>query len=173
MPVAGLTPSADSDEPADLVVRNARVFTGDRQRPAASAVAVRDGRILAVSDDHGMARHVTASTRVIDAVGRRVIPGLIDSHMHVIRTGLHYLLELRWDGVRSLRQALAMLREQTGRTPDGQWVRVVGGWSKDQFAEQRLPTITELNAAAPDTPVMVTHLYQSVLHCSQAQEIEW
>lgn len=163
MPVAGLTPSADSDAPADLVVRNARVFTGDRQRPAASAVAIRGGRILAVSDDHGMARHVTTSTRVVDAVGRRVIPGLIDSHMHVIRTGLHYLLELRWDGVRSLRRALAMLREQASRTPDGQWVRVVGGWSKDQFAEQRLPTISELNAAAPDTPVMVTHLYQSVL----------
>jgi len=163
MPVTGLAPVADSDEPADLVVRNGRVFTGDARRPAASAVAIRGGQVIAVSDDHGVARHVTASTRVVDAVGRRVIPGLIDSHMHVIRTGLHYLLELRWDGVRSLRQALGMLREQASRTPEGQWVRVVGGWSKDQFAEQRLPTIGELNAAAPDTPVMVTHLYQSVL----------
>ena len=163
MPVAGLVPQADSNEPADLVVRNARVFTGDPRRPAASAVAIRAGRILNVSDDHGVARHVAPSTRVVDAVGRRVIPGLVDSHMHVIRTGLHYLLELRWDGVRSLRQALWMLREQAARTPEGQWVRVVGGWCKDQFAEQRLPTISELNAAAPDTPVMVTHLYQCVL----------
>jgi predicted amidohydrolase YtcJ len=163
MPVAGLVPQAVSDQPADLVVRNGRVFTGDPRRPAASAVAIGDGRILAVGDDHGMARHVTAATRVVDAVGRRVIPGLVDSHMHVIRAGLHYLLELRWDGVRSLGQALWMLREQAARTPEGQWVRVVGGWSKDQFAEQRLPTISELNAAAPDTPVMVTHLYQCVL----------
>jgi predicted amidohydrolase YtcJ len=162
MPVTGLAPVADAGEPADLVVRNGRVFTGDRRRPAASAVAI-GGRILAVGDDRDMARHVSASTQVVDAVGRRVIPGLVDSHMHVIRTGLHYLLELRWDGIRSLRQALAMLREQASRTPAGQWVRVVGGWSKDQFAEQRLPTISELNAAAPDTPVMVTHLYQSML----------
>jgi predicted amidohydrolase YtcJ len=154
MPVTGLVPQADSDQPADLVIRSGRVFTGDPRRPAASAVAVRGGRILNVSDDHGVARHVVASTRVVDAMGRRVIPGLVDSHMHVIRTGLHYLLELRWDGIRWLSQALAMLAEQAARTPEGQWVRVVGGWSKDQFAEQRLPTIGELNAAAPDTPVM-------------------
>jgi predicted amidohydrolase YtcJ len=163
MPVAGLVPAERADDPADLVVRNGRIYTGDPHRPYAGALAIRDGRLLAVSDDHGVARHVTKATRVVDAMGRRIIPGLIDSHIHVIRTGLHYLLELRWDGVRSLREALAMLREQASRTPPGQWVRVIGGWSKEQFAEQRLPTIGELNAAAPDTPVMVTHLYQSVL----------
>ncbi|MGW1803374.1 amidohydrolase, partial [Streptomyces sp. NPDC001984] len=102
-------------------------------------------------------------TRVVDALGRRVVPGLNDSHLHVIRGGLNYTLELRWDGVPTLRQALAMLREQAGRTPKGQWVRVVGGWSADQFAERRLPTVAELNAAAPDTPVFVLHLYQSAL----------
>lgn len=100
---------------------------------------------------------------MVDALGRRVIPGLNDSHVHVIRGGLNYVLELRWDGVPTLRQALAMLREQAARTPKGQWVRVVGGWSADQFAEKRLPTLAELNAAAPDTPVFVLHLYQSAL----------
>jgi predicted amidohydrolase YtcJ len=163
MPVAGLVPAERADEPADLVVRNGRIYTGDPGRPYAGALAIRDGLVLAVGDDYDMARHVTGATRVVDAMGRRVIPGLVDSHVHVIRTGLHYLLELRWDGVRSLRQALAMLRDQASRTPPGQWVRVVGGWSKEQFAEQRLPTISELNAAAPDTPVMITHLYQLVL----------
>jgi len=163
MPVTGLVPAERVDDPADLVVRNGRIYTGDSRRPYAGALAIRDGTVLAVGDDYDMARHVIGATRVVDAMGRRVIPGLIDSHIHVIRTGLHYLLELRWDGVRSLRQALAMLREQAGVTPPGQWVRVVGGWSKEQFAEQRLPTISELNAATPDTPVMVTHLYQSAL----------
>jgi predicted amidohydrolase YtcJ len=163
MPVTGMVPAERTDDPADLVVRNGRIYTGDPRRPYAGALAIRDGKVLAVGDDHGMAQHVTGATRVVDAMGRRVIPGLIDAHIHVIRTGLHYLLELRWDGVRSLRQALAMLRDQASRTPPGQWVRVVGGWSKEQFAEQRLPTISELNAAAPDTPVMVTHLYQLVL----------
>jgi hypothetical protein len=92
-----------------------------------------------------------------------VIPGLNDSHLHVIRGGLNYLLELRWDGVASLRQGLAMLSLQAQNTPNGQWVRVVGGWTGDQFAERRLPTIRELNEAAPDVPVFVLHLYQSAL----------
>jgi predicted amidohydrolase YtcJ len=92
-----------------------------------------------------------------------VIPGLNDSHIHLIRGGVNYLLELRWDGVPSLSMALQMLREQSERTPAGQWVRVVGGWSGAQFAEKRLPTVSELNAAAPDTPVLVLHLYQSAI----------
>ncbi|MEU8496203.1 amidohydrolase [Streptomyces lavendulae] len=164
MPVAGIAPSPEQHPgTADLVVRNAKVFTGDPGRPSAGAVAVRDGRILALGDDHDLAGLVGPATRVIDALGRRVVPGLNDSHLHVIRGGLNYVLELRWDGVRSLRRALVMLREQAGRTPKGQWIRVVGGWTPEQFAERRMPTVAELNAAAPDTPVFVLHLYQSAL----------
>ncbi|MFG3505561.1 amidohydrolase [Streptomyces sp. NPDC047821] len=165
MPVSGVTPAHDppTGGTADLVLRNARVHTGDPARPAASALAVRDGQVLALGDDHDMAAVTGPATRVVDALGRRVVPGLNDSHLHVIRGGLNYVLELRWDGVRSLRQALAMLREQAGRTPRGQWIRVVGGWSADQFAERRMPTPAELNAAAPDTPVFVLHLYQSAV----------
>jgi predicted amidohydrolase YtcJ len=164
MPVGGVRPATNSPEtPADVVVRNARVFTGDPARPAASATAIRDGVFVAVGDDQDVAPFVGPTTRVFDAINRRVIPGLNDSHLHVIRGGLNYLLELRWDGVRSLRQGLAMLREQADRTPNGQWVRVVGGWTGDQFAERRLPTIAELNAVAPETPVFVLHLYQSAL----------
>ncbi|MFF9045736.1 amidohydrolase [Streptomyces parvulus] len=164
MPVAGLVPAA-RQEPAhaDLVVRNAKVFTGDTARPEAGGVAIRAGRITALGDDHDLAPLVGPDTRVVDALGRRVVPGLNDSHLHVIRGGLNYVLELRWDGVRSLRYALAMLREQASRTPKGQWIRVVGGWTAEQFAERRMPTVAELNAAAPDTPVFVLHLYQSAL----------
>ncbi|MEU6931417.1 amidohydrolase [Streptomyces sp. 2RAF24] len=164
MPVAGLVPAPRrEDGHADLLVRNAKVFTGDPDRPEARAVAIRDGRVAALGDDHDLAHLVGPGTKVVDALGRRVIPGLNDSHLHVIRGGLNYVLELRWDGVRSLRQALAMLREQAGRTPKGQWIRVVGGWTAEQFAERRMPTVAELNAAAPDTPVFVLHLYQSAL----------
>lgn len=162
MPVGGLVPSATGDA-ADLVVRNAKIHTGDPGRPGAEAIAIRDGVITAVGDDGDMASRVGPATKVVDALGRRMIPGLNDSHLHVIRGGLNYVLELRWDGVRTLRQALAMLREQAARTPKGQWVRVVGGWSVEQFAERRLPTVAELNAAAPDTPVFVLHLYQSAI----------
>ncbi|GGZ51230.1 amidohydrolase [Streptomyces inusitatus] len=163
MPVGGLVPRPTSENAADLVVRNAKIHTGDTRRPVAQAVAVRAGRVLAVGDDHDMADHVGPVTRVVDALGRRMVPGLNDSHLHVIRGGLNYVLELRWDGVRGLREGLAMLREQAARTPKGQWVRVVGGWSAEQFAEGRLPTVAELNAAAPDTPVFVLHLYQSAV----------
>ncbi|MEU2561953.1 amidohydrolase [Streptomyces longispororuber] len=165
MPVGGLTPPAapPPDGPADLVLRNAKIHTGDPGRPAAAALAVRGGDIVAVGDDRDVAALLGPGTRVLDALGRRVVPGLNDSHLHVIRGGLNYVLELRWDGVRSLRQALAMLREQAGRTPEGQWIRVVGGWSADQFAERRLPTPAELTEAAPDTPVFVLHLYQSAI----------
>ena len=98
------------------------------------------------------------TTRVIDGRRRTVIPGLNDSHMHPIRGGLNYNLELRWDGVPSLADALRMLKEQAARTPAPQWVRVVGGWTEFQFAERRMPTLDEINAAAPETPVFVMHL---------------
>src|SRR5580692_2841629 len=164
MPVGGVRPATNSpDIPADVVVRNARVFTGDSARLGATATAIRDGVFVAVGDDQDVAPFIGPATRVFDAINRRVIPGLNDSHLHVIRGGLNYLLELRWDGVRSLRQGLAMVREQAERTPEGQWIRVVGGWTGDQFAERRPPTIAELNAVAPETPVFVLHLYQSAL----------
>ena len=162
MPVGGLIPRA-TDDAADLIVRNAKIHTGDPRLPQAEAIAIRDGVVTTVGGDKDVADQVGPATRVIDALGRRVIPGLNDAHLHVIRGGLNYVLELRWDGVRSLRQGLAMLREQAARTPKGQWVRVVGGWSAEQFAERRLPTVAELNAVAPDTPVFVLHLYQAAI----------
>ncbi|MGX1225454.1 putative amidohydrolase YtcJ [Streptomyces ambofaciens] len=162
MPVGGLVPRA-TDDAADLVVRNAKIHTGDPRLPQAEAIAVRDGIITVVGGDKDVADQVGPATKVVDALGRRMIPGLNDAHLHVIRGGLNYVLELRWDGVRTLRQGLAMLREQAARTPKGQWVRVVGGWSAEQFTERRLPTVAELNAAAPDTPVFVLHLYQSAI----------
>ncbi|MFG3108947.1 amidohydrolase [Streptomyces tendae] len=162
MPVGGLVPRSVEDA-ADLVVRNAKIHTGDPARPHAEALGIRDGVITVIGDDRDVVGQIGPDTKVVDALGRRVIPGLNDSHLHVIRGGLNYVLELRWDGVHSLREGLAMLREQAARTPKGQWVRVVGGWSAEQFAERRLPTVAELNAAAPDTPVFVLHLYQSAV----------
>ena len=104
-----------------------------------------------------------SGSKVIDLKGRRAVPGLIDSHMHIIRGGLNYNMELRWDGVRSLGDAMRMLKEQVARTPAPQWVRVVGGFTAQQFAEKRLPTLDEINAVAPDTPVFLLHLYDRAL----------
>jgi predicted amidohydrolase YtcJ len=153
---------AMTDAP-DLILRNANVTTLDRANPAAGALAVKDGLIAAVGEEAGVMALADPDTRIIDVGGRRVIPGLNDSHTHLIRGGLNYNMELRWENVPSLADALAMLRAQAERTPAPQWVRVVGGWSEFQFAERRWPTLEEINAAAPDTPVFILHLYSHAL----------
>jgi predicted amidohydrolase YtcJ len=148
---------------ASLILVNCRFATLDRSNPNPEAVAIADGKFLAVGSERDVRALADAKTEVIDLRGRRVIPGLIDSHMHVIRGGLNYNMELRWDGVRSLADAMRMLKEQVDRTPAPQWVRVVGGFTEHQFAEKRLPTLDELNAVAPATPVFVLHLYDRAL----------
>jgi predicted amidohydrolase YtcJ len=140
---------------ADLTVVNAKIMTLDDARTEASALAVKDGKFIAVGDEEEIRKLQGADTKVIDADGRTLIPGLNDSHLHAVRGGRFYNLELRWDGVKSLKQGLAMIREQAQRTPKGQWVRVIGGWSPYQFEEKRMPTVAELNDAAPNTPVFV------------------
>jgi predicted amidohydrolase YtcJ len=152
-----------SNEMRDLVIVNAKITTLDRQYPAAQAVAIRNGKFLKVGTEAEVRASAAPDTTVINAKQRRLIPGLIDSHIHVIRGGLNYNMELRWDGVPTLADAMEMLKLQVARTPSPQWVRVVGGFTEHQFAEKRLPTIAELNAAAPDTPVFILHLYDRAL----------
>jgi predicted amidohydrolase YtcJ len=147
----------------DLILFGGLITTLDSSNPSATALAVTNGVISAI----GASRDVLASagtlTRVIDLKGRRLLPGLIDNHLHLIRGGLNFNMELRWDGVKSLADALAMLKKQVEVTPAPQWVRVVGGFTEHQFAEKRLPTIEELNWAAPDTPVFILHLYDRAM----------
>ncbi len=145
----------------DLVLRNGCITTLDPAHPEATAIAVKNGRIAGLGDAATAA--IGPRTQVVDVGGRRVIPGLNDSHLHVIRAGLNYNLELRWDGVPSLADALRRLKHQAERTPPPQWVRVIGGWNEWQFAEKRMPTLDELNRAAPETPVIVLHLYDSAM----------
>jgi predicted amidohydrolase YtcJ len=147
----------------DLIVHNARLATLDRATPRATAFAAAGGRFTAVGEDGEILARRGAATRVIDAGGHRVIPGLCDNHLHLIRGGLNYNMELRWDGVASLAEAMAMLKAQVAITPPPQWVRVVGGFTEHQFAEKRLPTLDEINAVAPETPVFILHLYDRAL----------
>lgn len=145
---------------ADVILYNGKIHTVDRKFPFASAVAIKDGKFVAVGDDGSLlGQYRSEETQVIDLNQKCVIPGLNDSHIHLIRGGLNFNLELRWDGVPSLADALRMLRDQVARTPSPQWVRVVGGWTEYQFAEKRMPTLDEINAIAPDTPVFIMHLY--------------
>lgn len=147
----------------DTVFYNGKITTLDQTQPEVSAVALAGGQIVAIGSDKDMRQIAGEHARYIDLKGHRVIPGLNDSHTHLIRGGLNYNMELRWDGVTSLADALLMLKIQADNTPAPQWVRVVGGWSEFQFKERRMPTLAEINAAAPDTPVFILHLYDRAL----------
>src|SRR6266699_4768364 len=100
---------------ADVILLNGKITTLDRQNPQAQAIAVRGRRFMAVGGQADIMRLAGPTTRRIDLKGRRVIPGLIDSHMHIIRGGLNYNMELRWDGVRSLADAMRMLKRSEER----------------------------------------------------------
>ena len=147
---------------ADTILHHAKIAT-NAVPTFVEALAIAGGKIVSVGTEQEIFQLRGPKTKLIDGKGRTVIPGLNDSHMHPIRGGLNYNMELRWDGVPSLADALRMLKHQAARTPAPQWVRVVGGWTEFQFAERRMPTLDEINAAAPDTPVFVLHLYDRAL----------
>lgn len=147
----------------DTIYFNGLISTLDPKKREASAVATADGKIVKVGSDKEIMALAQDTTQKINLRQKRMIPGLIDSHIHVIRGGLNYNLELRWDGVKSLSDAMSMLKQQVLVTPAPQWVRVVGGFTAHQFKEKRLPTLEEINAIAPDTPVFILHLYDRAL----------
>jgi len=153
----------NSDAVPDLVLHGGLITTLDPSRPTATAAAIKQGVFSAVGEDREIWPLAGTSTRMVDLQGRRVLPGLIDNHLHIIRGGLHFNMELRWEGVRSLADAMSMLKRQVAVTPAPQWVRVVGGFSEHQFAEKRLPTLEEINAISPETPIFLLHLYDRAL----------
>ena len=156
--VALLFGSSQAMAAPDLVVVNAKITNSSGQ--TYTVLSVENGKFSAFSQDaQQLLADADSATQVIDAKGQRLIPGINDSHMHVTRGGRFYNLETRWEGITSLKEGLAMLEAQAKRTPKGQWVRVIGGFSPYQFEEKRLPTPQELTDIAPNTPVFVLHLY--------------
>lgn len=150
--------AAEGPTGADLIIYNAKIYTGTKSQPEASAVAVKDGRIYSVGVDADILGLKGDKTQLIDAGQKRLIPGINDAHTHVLNErGYNYVL--RWDGVPTLKRALAMLSEQAKRTPEGHWVKVIGGWSPFQFKENRFPTMEELRRAVPDRPMIVQYAY--------------
>jgi predicted amidohydrolase YtcJ len=144
---------------ADIIIINGKVTTMDDNHPEVQAVAISGNKILLTGTNEQVLKLKGRQTRTVDAKGNRVIPGLFDTHLHVIRGGRFYNTELRFDGVSSLRRALEMLKEQALRTPKGQWIRVVGGWNEYQFEEKRLPTLEEINLVTGDVPAFILYLY--------------
>ncbi|WP_349903656.1 amidohydrolase [Parafrigoribacterium humi] len=161
----------------DLLLTGGRITTlaspGEGSAEVQS-LAVVGGRVLAIGSDDELARYASQAARVIDLGGRRVIPGLIDSHIHAVRGGVSWLVSVHWDGVRTLPEALAMIRARAAEIPEGKWIPVIGGWHRRQFAEGRIPTAAELTAAAPRHPVYVQETYDvGVLNATGLEACGW
>jgi predicted amidohydrolase YtcJ len=139
----------------DTIMVNGNILTVDRQFSIRQAIAIRDGRIVALGSTADVQKLAGPATRAIDLQGRTVIPGLIDSHLHAIRAALSFSTEVNWIGVSSLGDALGRIANAARTMKPGAWLIVAGGWNVQQFKESRRPTQAELVAAAPNNPVYV------------------
>jgi predicted amidohydrolase YtcJ len=165
--IPGLLPA---QQPApDLVLSNGKIITVDERFTIAQAVAIKGDRIVAVGTSQEMAQLAGPNTRRIDLMGRAVIPGLIDNHMHLLRAATTWQRELRFDGVDSRKQAIEMLRARAKAAGAGEWVYNIGGWTHDQFTDDPKPfTREELDEIAPNNPVSLQESYYQVFLNSRA-----
>lgn len=167
-------PSAQSSNtvrPPDLILSNGKIVTVDERFRIAQAVAVRGDRIMAVGTNQDIVRLAGPTTQRIDLHGRTVLPGFIDNHMHLLRYGTTWKYEVRWDGVDSRKEALALIRTRTESLGAGEWIYILGGWTIDQFADDPKPfTREELDIVAPKHPVFLQSSYYEAYLNSRALE---
>ena len=150
-------------QPADIILTQGKIISADAQDKIYQAMAVRDGKIIALGKSKEMQAWKGSQTQVINLKGKVVIPGLIDSHMHAIRAALSYSTEVHWFGLNSIEAALDKLKQAAARAKPGEWLIVAGGWTEEQFKEGRRPTQEELSLAAPNNPVYVQWMYEWVM----------
>jgi predicted amidohydrolase YtcJ len=153
----------DPRPPAEWVFMNGKVVTVDSSFSIKEAIAIKNGRFVAVGTDTEMRRWIGRNTAVVNLAGRMMIPGLIDSHMHATVAGLTWNSELRWESVRSLADGLKQIEVAARNKAAGTWIVVGGGWATSQFPEKRLPTRAELDAVAPKYPVYIQYLRQAAV----------
>ena len=162
VPAAGAAPA-----PADLVVLNGKVLTVDAAFRVAEAAAVRDGVFVLVGTSEEARTLVGPKTRVIDAQGRTVIPGLIDSHVHALGVAESEARGAYRD-LRTIEEILAWVREGAASVPEGQWIFSPRLFAT-RLAERRLPTRAELDAAAPRHPVVIDAAYAFMVNTAALQ----
>jgi len=142
--------------PADLVVVNARIWTGDRSRPVVQALAVSGNRIAAVGTTAEIRRLAGPSTRTIDASGRLVVPGFNDSHLHFLSGGFQ-LASVDLRDARTPAEMAQRLRRFAATLPKGRWI-TGGDWDHERWPGAALPTKELIDAGTAETPVLVTRL---------------
>jgi predicted amidohydrolase YtcJ len=156
----------------DLVLTNGKIITVDERFTIAQAVAIRGQRIVAVGTNQEINQLAGANTKRIDLKGKAVIPGLIDNHMHLLRGGTTWQYEVRLDGVGTRKQAMEMLSARAKSVGPGQWVYTMGGFAREQFADDPKPfTRQELDKAFPNNPVALQESYYRMSVNSQAAKL--
>ena len=156
--------------PPDTIFYNGKILTVDPQFSVAEAVAISDGRIVAVGSNAEILELTESQTKQCDLEGHTVIPGLIDNHMHYMRGASRWRFEARIDGVTSRKKALNIISQRAMEIEPGQWVFVLGGWNEQQFSD--VPggfTTEELDAAAPNNPVFIQKSYSKAYMNSLAE----
>jgi predicted amidohydrolase YtcJ len=143
---------------ADLILYDGRISTVDRRNSTVEAIAIRDGEVIATGDDRRVRKLAARGTKLIDLNGRRVLPGLIDGHLHGMREGYHCWTQVvRLDLVTARATALDLYRRKAAELPDGRWIwTTAGGWNVGQLDDPRIFTFDELTAAAPRNPLWIT-----------------
>lgn len=147
------TASSDSRPAADLIVRNARIWTVNPAQPQADAVAVLNGRITAVGTDAAVMPWRGPNTRVVDAKGGRLLPGFNDAHVHFSDGGAA-LAAVQLTDVTSLKEFVKRIGDYASRVPKGEWIRN-GQWDETKWSPAKLPTRQDIDAATPDNPVAI------------------
>jgi len=141
---------------AKLAILNANVITLDSKRPKAEAVAIQNGKIIAVGSNEEIRKYVDNETKVIDAKKRTVVPGFIDCHVHMTGFG-RSLQDLDLRNVKSIKEMQQKLQEYAKKNPEKSWI-LEGRWDQEKFVERRFPTRWDLDAAVPDKPVFLVRV---------------
>jgi predicted amidohydrolase YtcJ len=160
----GFLAAQEPSKPADLVLRHGVVLTVDTSDRVAEALAIRDGHVIAVGTDDSVGRLVGPKTKVIDLAGRTVTPGLIDTHAHLLSSGVDEALKVDLTQTASLDELTAKVKARVDTTPPGAWVEGFG-WNEGILKEHRGPTLAELDAVSDGHPILlenVTHHYAIV-----------
>jgi predicted amidohydrolase YtcJ len=143
----------------DLILSNGRFYTLDAKSTIAQAVAVKDGRVVAVGENAAVGDLAGPATRELDLNGRTVIPGIFDSHHHLMSVGAK-LSTIRLDECRSADEMMELVRTQARVTPPGEWI-IGQGFNEHNFADGRLPTRHDIDPATPDHPVILMRFFNT------------
>jgi predicted amidohydrolase YtcJ len=158
--MSGQTPGPSASDPCagarDLRLTNGRFVTMDARNSTVPEVTIQDGRFVSVGRAGN--QRLSPCTREINLRGRTVVPGLIDNHNHIVLLGIRPGYHTPLESAGSVAEIQAVLKARAKSVPAGGFITSMGGWNPAQFAEKRLPTLDELDQAAPEHPVL---LYQA------------